>query len=67
MQMLRSILTIYLIAAISPAFAAECVTASASSGYAMPEMLEPKVERSCPACSSMKSRLRQSGADVLTR
>ena len=49
-----------------PAFAAEPVTARTSSGYASAETLDPNVESSCPAWSSMKSRLRRSGAMLTT-
>ena len=39
-------------------------SASASSGYAIPDMLDPKVERSWPAWSRTKSRLRRSGREL---
>src|SRR5438270_3561922 len=44
----------------SPAFAGECVTARTSSGYATELKELPVDDRSCPACSSTKSRFRLS-------
>ena len=53
--------------ATRPAFAAEPVTASTSSGYAIDVDCVPVLESSCPAWSSRKSRLRRSGSAVNSR
>ena len=45
----------------TPVFAAEWVTASVSSGYAIVVNDDPALDSSCPVCSRTKSRLRQSG------
>jgi hypothetical protein len=50
-----------------PAFAADPVTASTSSGYAIDVDCVPAFESSCPTWSSMKSRFRRRGAAVTRR
>jgi hypothetical protein len=45
----------------TPAFAAEPVTPSTSSGYAIVVACVPAFDSNWPNCSSMKSRLRCSG------
>ena len=49
-----------------PALAGECVSESASSGYAIVVEDVPALERNCPACNSTNSRFRQ-GYDGLAR
>ena len=51
----------------SPACAAEPVSASTSSGYAIPVIDDPPLESSCAAWSRRKSRLRWSGVAVTSR
>jgi hypothetical protein len=53
--------------ATMPAFAADPVTASTSSGYAIDVDCVPASESSCPAWSSRKSRLRRRGTAVTRR
>ena len=53
--------------ATRPAFAAEPVNASTSSGYAIVVSCAPRPERSCPVWSSMKSRFRRRGTAVTSR
>ena len=51
--------------ATKPALAAEPVSASTSSGYAIDVSRVPMFESSCPVWSSMKSRLRRSGSVLI--
>ena len=45
----------------TPALAAEPVTASTSSGTAIPEIRVPRSDSACPLQSRLKSRFRRSG------